>query len=149
MKNSTDYGDSLKRIGLKNTKQRAAILDVLEKSNQPIAAEQIYQQLKEQNVAINICTVYRTLEALADNSLATKLSITGDSRALFECNKMVHRHYLICTGCKKILAINSCPLGAYEEALEKETHFKISGHKLNIYGFCPQCQESGLREEIR
>jgi Fur family ferric uptake transcriptional regulator len=42
MMKNTDYGDNLKQSGLKNTKRRIAILDILEQSDQPIAAEQVF-----------------------------------------------------------------------------------------------------------
>ena len=149
MKKNNYIQTSLKNNGLKNTKHRSAILDILVQSDQPIAAEQIFHELKERNISINLSTVYRTLETLTEKNMVTKISIIGDSRALFECNKMVHKHYLVCTGCKKIIDINRCPLEAYEKVLEQETNFKISGHKLNIYEFCPQCQKIDIQEEVR
>jgi Fur family ferric uptake transcriptional regulator len=143
MTNDTDLGDELKRCGLKSTKHRAAILDILKKSAEPVSAEQVFLMLKVQEIPANLSTVYRTLEALSDKDLATKLNITGDNKALFEYNRMVHRHYLVCLGCRKIKAINSCPLEDYEESLAKETNFSIIGHKLNVYGYCPECAEKG------
>lgn len=88
-------------------------------------------------------TVYRTLETLAAKNIVTKLNIAGDSRALFEYNRMVHRHYLVCLGCKKILGIESCPLERYEKYIAKRTDYSIAGHKLDIYGYCPECRETG------
>ena len=133
--------DAIRLSGLKNTKSRLAILDVLEQSDQPISAEQVFLELKEKNITANISTVYRTLDALTEKNLATKLSITGDNRTLYEFNRMIHRHYLICLGCKKIMAIDSCPLEDYEKSLAKETNYLISGHRLDIYGYCPACRE--------
>jgi len=136
-----DYSEDLKKKGLKITKHRAAVLDILEQSAQPVSAEQIFLELKERDVAVNLSTVYRVLETLAEKKLINKLSFAEDNRAFFEINHMIHRHYLVCVGCKKMLAIDYCPLEGYERALEEKTHFKISGHKLNIYGLCPVCQE--------
>lgn len=133
--------NDIKRSGLRNTKSRSAILDVLARSTQPISAEEVFLALKEKNITANISTVYRSLDALADKNLATKLSIIGDNRTLYERNRMVHRHYLVCLGCKKIMAIDSCPLEDYEKSLAKETNYLISGHKLDIYGHCPECRE--------
>lgn len=132
--------DTIKLCGLRNTKSRSAILDVLAQSAQPISAEQIFFDLKEKNITANLSTVYRTLDALVDKNLATKLSITGDNRTLYELNRMVHRHYLVCLGCKKILAIDSCPLKGYEKTLAEKTNYLISGHKLDVYGYCPKCR---------
>jgi Fur family ferric uptake transcriptional regulator len=143
MKKKSEYEDSLKQSGLKNTKHRIAILEILNQSEQPISAEQVYFELKEKNISINLSIVYRTLEILTDKSLLLKINIANESRALFEYNRMVHKHYLVCIGCKKMLTINKCPLEDYEKVLEKETDFVIFGHKLDIYGYCPECQKKG------
>jgi Fur family ferric uptake transcriptional regulator len=121
------------------------MLDILEQSNQPIAAEDLFLELKKGDISANLSTVYRTLEILVENSLATKLIISSDNRALFEINRMVHRHYLICLGCKKIIPIDYCPLEDYEKSLAKETNYEIAGHKLDIYGYCPVCRLKNRR----
>ncbi len=36
---------------------------------------------------------------------------------------MLHTHYLVCLGCKKILSIRHCPLEAYEKSLADETQY--------------------------
>ena len=143
MQKKTDHEDVLRRSGLKSTRHRTAILDILEQSDQPMAAERVYQELGEQKIGVSLSTVYRVLESLVYKNLVTKLSmsISGDNRAYFEYNRSDHRHYLVCLGCKKIMAIEHCPLKHYEEALGKEMNYTIAGHKLDIYGFCPACQE--------
>lgn len=137
-----EYEEKFKKSGLKSTKSRKAIMDVLVNSNQPMAAEEIFLTLKEDNININLSTVYRTLESLENIDLITKISIMDDDRMLFEYNKMGHRHYLVCVGCKKIITIQNCPLGSYEKELESETNFAILGHKLYLYGYCSECQAS-------
>ena len=97
--------------------------------------------LKEEHIAIDISTVYRTLEALENIELVNKINIMDDDRMLFEFNNMYHSHYLLCVGCKKIITIQSWPLGSYEEELGNKTNFSILGHKLYLYGYCSECQE--------
>ncbi len=141
MTKNTEFGDDLKRSGLKNTKQRTAILEILEQNDQPMAAEQVFLELKNKDMPVNLSTVYRNLETLTDRNLATKLNITGENRMLFEYNQKVHRHHLVCLGCKRILTINCCPLNDYEKSLAKETNYSIAGHKLDVYGYCPECRQ--------
>lgn len=143
MMGKMDFGKALSRSGLKNTKNRVAILEILEQSDQPIAAEQVFFELKKRENSANLSTVYRNLEVLSGKDLAVKLTIPGDSRTLFEYNHEEHKHHLVCLGCNRILAINRCPLGDYEQSLAKETNYFISGHKLDIYGYCPNCRKNG------
>lgn len=136
-----DYERDLKNNGLKSTKSRKAILNVLQKSKNPIDVEQIYQRLRENEVAVNLSTVYRALDTLHEKGLVSKLSIMNSERMLFEYNNIEHRHYLVCVDCQKIITISTCPLASYERMLESETNFKIDGHKLYLYGHCVDCQK--------
>lgn len=140
MQKTNDYIDTLKHNGLKSTKHRTAILEILEQSDQPIAAEQIYLKLKGKDISINLSTVYRILEALVSRNLVIKSTIADDSRALFELNRMVHKHHLICMGCKKMFSVGGCPFGKYEKLLQDKMGFDITGHKLKIYGYCQNCK---------
>lgn len=135
-----DFSGTIKKSGLKSTKSRCAILDVLQSSKRPISEEEVYAELKNKNISLNLSTVYRALDALTVKNLAAKLNITGENRALFELNRAGHRHYLVCLGCKKTMAIDGCPLEVYERELADETDFLIEGHKLDIYGYCPDCR---------
>ncbi|HWQ59228.1 MAG TPA: Fur family transcriptional regulator [Clostridia bacterium] len=142
-----DPGCELSRCGLRNTRPRAMVLDILEKSPTPLSAEQIYLALRARGVSVNLSTVYRVLEALVDKSLAGKVNIPGDPRAFFEYSRASHRHYLICLGCREMRALERCPLAGYEKALADETDYAISGHKLVVYGYCPACRERGAKRE--
>ena len=136
-----NFIDCLKQKGLKNTKCRVLVLDILEQSNQPISVEKIYFYLSKRGLMVSISTVYRTLETLVEKNLITKLNLIGEDKAFFEYKRIEHKHYLICLSCKKMQAFENCPLGNYEEFLQKETNYDISGHKLDIYGYCPKCKK--------
>lgn len=66
-------------------------------------------------------------------------------RALFELSPQTHSHNLICTVCHKIVPIGDCPLGEYEADVARATGYDILGHKLEVYGVCPQCRARGAR----
>lgn len=144
MKNGTDRREDLKRAGLKNTKRRTAILEMLEKQTQPVTAEQIFFNLNHVEIPTSLSTVYRELDSLMENNLVVKIKLNESNKALYEYNRMIHKHYLVCLGCKKMISLDACPLKAYEKKLEEQTHFTITDHKLNIYGYCPECQAKGL-----
>ncbi|MBE6830553.1 MAG: transcriptional repressor [Ruminococcaceae bacterium] len=147
MKNKTDHRADLRQKGLKNTKRRMAILEILEKQAQPVAAEQIFMELNRYDLSTSMSTVYRELDSLVNNNLALKIKINESNKALYEYNRMIHKHYLVCLGCKKMISLDMCPLKTYEEKLQEQTHFIITDHKLNIYGYCPECQAKGLPQK--
>jgi Fur family ferric uptake transcriptional regulator len=145
--NEGSHHAKLQQSGLKCTRQRRAVLEILEQADQPVSAEQVFMALRENAIPASLSTVYRILDTLSDKALILRLDIAGDNRSLYEYNRMVHKHYLVCVGCRKIFPIENCPLGVYEEALERQTHFAIIGHRLDIYGYCPDCQQKGLAKE--
>jgi len=143
MANSFQHEVHLKDSGLKNTRQRKAILDILSCSQQPMAAEDVYLKLKQNQIEVNLSTVYRSLESMSNKSVVRKVSVSGDNRMLYELNEHAHQHYLVCMNCKKIQPVSHCPLEAYEKAVALDTNYAIMGHRLDIYGLCPECQAAG------
>ncbi len=139
MKNA-ELIDVIKKCGLKTTKHRISILDIIEQSEQPMTIEQVFFRLQKENIFVNLSTVYRVFDIFVKKNIVKKLNISSENHSMFEYNRMVHSHYLICLVCKKCLAINHCPIGDYEESLRNETKYLIAGHKLEIYGYCPECR---------
>lgn len=147
MANGYQYKDAFKKSGLKNTKQRKAILDILSSSQQPMAAEDVYLELRQNQIDVNLSTVYRSLETMSGKNIVRKVSVAGDNRMLYELSEHSHQHYLVCVNCKKIEPVGHCPLDAYEKAIAKETSYTIMGHRLDVYGLCPQCQAAAKNKE--
>lgn len=135
-------GELLRKHGLKSTRQRLKILDVLDTQQMPLAAEDVYFELQKMGVAANLSTVYRTLVAMLAKGLVREAGLAGDNRTLFELNRTEHRHYLVCLGCKKVTPFDICPVKDFEGKIAQQTHYTIAGHRLDIYGYCPECQAS-------
>ena len=136
-----DIKNIFKGKNIKYTKHREMIYDVLSKSNYPIAAEDIYIRLKEMDSTICLSTVYRILDAFIDKNIVVKSSMAGKNKSIFEIEPMDHRHRLICIGCKKTINVEGCPLKEYERLLQKKTDFDITGHHLDLVGYCPKCKQ--------
>ena len=124
---------------LKKTRQREAILSVLEHASGPLSAEDIFEELKDTFPAMAISTVYRNLEKFTDADMVKKESF-NDGVMRFSPAKQ-HGHFIVCTDCGTKKPIPHCPLSDTEALLEKETGFRISGHHITLYGKCPDCQK--------
>ncbi len=122
------------------------VIDVLKFETHAISAEEIHTRLTEQNNSISLSTIYRILDVFVSKSLILKTNMYNDKKAFYEINRLQHKHYLICINCNHSLEISCCPLESIEKALANETKYKIMGHKLDIYGYCPQCQDKTQTE---
>lgn len=130
-----------KKYGIKNTKQRNIILEILKQEKKPTTAEEIFLKSKKIDDTISLSTVYRTLNIFVSKEIVVKLAVAEDNVSVFELNKIDHEHYLLCVECHKAIEIGHCPLRLYENSLEESTDFDIIGHKLEIYGYCPECRD--------
>lgn len=82
---AADYRDYLHRYGLKNTRHRQLILQLLLASEGVLTAEDIYQQLCEQGAEINFSTVYRILENFTQKGLTEKSFWRMHASMVFYC----------------------------------------------------------------
>jgi Fur family transcriptional regulator, ferric uptake regulator len=130
----------LTQQGCKNTKSRKAVIDVLNSSTTPVSAEDIFMLIKDLGSSANLSTVYRTLELMENKGLVSK-SIMNDGKARFELTGDGHKHHLICTNCHKMVPIDICPIEKLETDVSKKTNYDITGHKLELYGVCPECKK--------
>lgn len=139
MGNKSDYADILKRGNFKFTKQRYAILGIMDNSSFPISAEELYVRLKEENVGISLSTVYRTLEAFHEKGIIVRSNLPDENKAVFKLFSNEHHHHLLCVECRKIFPVEGCPLKEYEKFIEKQFGFTVKGHNLEVYGCCNNC----------
>lgn len=141
--NEKKYGERLRQEGLKITKHRSAILEMIENSESPLSADEIYLKLKEGDVCINLSTIYRTLDIFVSKGILAKTGIPDENKALYEICSSEHKHHLVCTGCRKVVSIEGCPFKEFEKQLQGNNGFDITGHRLEIYGVCPECKTVG------
>lgn len=136
--------ETCKRIltdaGIKYSKQRAVILELLDHSDTPLTAEGLYMKLKETEVSMNLSTVYRVLDLFTFKGLVTKNYMGDMNKALYERNRMEHKHYLICLKCKRNIPIYECPFEKFEHDLEEKMNIDIVSHKIELYGYCSDCK---------
>lgn len=126
---------------IRNTKQRNALLDILKETETPMTAEEIFLKMKEIDKGISLSTIYRILDLFISFDIVIKSNPSEENKAIFELNKMEHKHHLFCLSCKKIVPVMDCPLDKFEKLVQDETGYEITGHKLEIYGYCPKCKK--------
>lgn len=125
---------------IKKTKQREEIFRILSKETDPVSAVDIYNRLTKEcgNPSFAISTVYRALNAFEEMGYVTKSTLMGGEMAYYEWNYGVHKHYAICLKCHKLIPLKKCPFE--HAAIETDNdNFIITGHKLELYGYCKEC----------
>ncbi len=131
----------LHRCGLKFTKHRQLVLQLLQAQEGVLTAEEIYSELQAQGADINFSTVYRILESFTQKGVTEKSYLADARKYGFVLHALGHRHRLICLGCHRIVEVEHCPIASFEEQLAGKTDFSIVGHNLEWYGYCASCRK--------
>ncbi|HMM06714.1 MAG TPA: transcriptional repressor [Clostridiales bacterium] len=126
--------------GLKKTKQRQCVLSVLEQAEKPLSAMEIASLIGKEDCTIWLSTVYRVLELFVKENVAVKTVLSDSEKAFYELNRNEHKHYAVCLNCHKVVKIDSCPLKDLAPQ-QIDEDFQITGHKLEMYGYCKDCKE--------
>lgn len=127
----------LKEKGLKTTKQRLLLLQVLQDAATPLNAEMILEAMKGPLTGCNLSTVYRNMEILMARDVVQEVNI--DQKSYYAINQNQHGHYIQCIHCKEMTRIEGCPLEAYEKDLETKTGYKVVKHRVELFGICKKC----------
>ncbi len=132
--------------GIKWTKQRKKVYELLNEATEPMSAVQIYNSVGQTDKgSYALSTIYRIMTTFEERGLVNKTTWMGDDTVVYELNRGGHKHYAVCLECHKRIPLEHCPFAHIH--LEKETgDFTITGHKLELYGYCKECKAREKKE---
>ena len=124
--------------GARPTRQRRAVAAALQSSEEFRSAQEIHDHLRRSGDNVGLSTVYRTLQALADNGDVDVLR-TEDGEALYRRCSTSHHHHLVCRGCGRTVEVEGPTVERWSTSVAKEHGFTEVSHTLEIFGTCPSC----------
>jgi len=127
--------------GLKQTRQREAILDVFLSTGGHLTSEELHQAVREHHSNIGYTTVYRTMKVLSDAGFASERHF-DDGITRYEIEHEHHDH-LVCVKCGKIIEFESEAIEASQNEIAERHGFRILRHRHELYGHCASCCADG------
>lgn len=134
---------ALVRSGYSNTQARRAVLWAICQARGQASSADILEVGRHYHPGLGQVTVYRTLEILSALGFVRKLH-TEDGCHTYALATHDHGHHVICRGCKRVVEFEGCDIGQVVAAVEGQTGFAVSGHWLEVFGLCPECQAQGV-----
>jgi Fur family ferric uptake transcriptional regulator len=134
--------------GLRLTRQRQILLDLIDKTGQHLDAESLYQYAREKDPKLNRVTVYRTLKLLKEGGLVDELDLmhqAGEQHYYETRRKQEHAH-VICLTCGKVEEFFGEPLQKLRRQIESHFGFQIVLARTEVGGYCPNCQTLRAQE---
>lgn len=134
------FKEHLRRQHLKSTAQRDTIAKVFLETQRHISVEELYNEVRRRNPRIGYATVYRTMKLLKECGVAAERHFR-DGEARYESAQKRHHDHLICESCGKIVEFEEPRIEALQEGVAKRMGFRFTGHKMELYGRCRDCQK--------
>lgn len=144
MNQPTSRDDVLNRYmaehGLKSTRQRSLIIDTFFDMEGHLSVEELWGKVREADQRVSVATVYRTMKLLSECGLAHARNF-GDGQTRYEAAIGRHHHdHLICTRCGTIVEFENHRIEQLQDAVADSHGFKVTSHKMELYGLCRSCQ---------
>jgi Fur family transcriptional regulator, iron response regulator len=93
MNEHIDIALRLRNVGLRPTRQRLALAEILFQSgDRHICAEALHAEAEAAEVSVSLATVYNTLNQFRNAGLLREVAIEGD-RSYFDTNTSNHFHF--------------------------------------------------------
>jgi Fur family ferric uptake transcriptional regulator len=140
--------DSLRKQGVRLTRQRRILLDLIDKSGRHLDAESLFTMAKEQDPKLNRVTVYRTLKLLKEGGLVDELDLMhyGGDQHYYETRLKQEHAHVICLRCGKVEEFFGEPLQKLRRQVESHFGFQILLARTEIGGYCSHCQALRAQE---
>jgi Fur family ferric uptake transcriptional regulator len=140
--------NSLRLRGIRLTRQRLILLELLDGSGKHLDAESLYELAKEKDPKLNRVTVYRTLKLLKEGGLIDELDLmhwAGDQHYYETRLKQEHAH-IVCLRCGKVEEFFGESLQNIKHQVEANLGFRIASARTEMGGYCPDCLAAKERE---
>ena len=127
----------------RNTRQRQAVLDAVERGGHALTPPEILALARESVPTLNLSTIYRQIGALQEEARLVKVMLPGQT-ARYEpvCGQghgdaAHHHHHFHCRVCDRVYALHACP-GSMQDLVPKG--FVVEAHEITLHGRCPDCR---------
>jgi Fur family ferric uptake transcriptional regulator len=114
------------------------VLTVLGEQDVFRTAQDLHALLRERGEGVGLATVYRALQALADDGLVDVLRTDVGEAAYRRCSP-VHHHHLVCRSCGTTVEVADAPVERWAARVAAEHGFADVEHQVEVFGTCRAC----------
>lgn len=147
MAKSDVFLNALRLAGYRVTDQRRRVCEYLAQTDTHPTPYQVYEGIRSEHPDISRATIYNTLNVLRQLGAIVEIGL-GSDHTHYDTNPSPHMN-LICLRCHKIVDFPaSFPMESLRPMLEDSDSFQPVAARVDILGFCQECQ-ARKRSEIQ
>jgi Fur family transcriptional regulator, ferric uptake regulator len=132
--------DTLRQRQFRITPQRKIIIAALTQNDDPqhLTAEEVFVIVQTQSSAVNLATVYRTLNFLVEQGLAQRADL-GERGVVYSSLRHGPHIHLVCRQCGQVIEADAEPLSALAQQCQQAYGFALNLHHISLPGLCAAC----------
>ncbi|CAI9410579.1 Fur family transcriptional regulator [Nocardioides sp. T2.26MG-1] len=138
---SEELAAKLREQGYRLTPQRQLVLRAVEKLGHA-TPDEVLAEVHAQSSAVNVSTIYRTLEVLEELGLVRHAHLSDRAPTYHSVTDHEHFH-LVCRNCHKVVSVDPEVVAPLADRLMREQRFVIDVGHLAVFGRCTDCDEHG------
>ena len=135
------------------TRARQAVIEVLDATDEHLAADEIVARAEASAPGVHRATVYRALSTLGELGLITHTHVGGSATVYHlavpevsaQAGSNPHAH-LQCTSCQAVIDIPADVLESLISRVDREVGFLVEPHHAALLGLCADCRRSADSE---
>ena len=131
--------ETLRSHGFRITPQREMIIEAIAHQGNHINADEVFALIQKRTHSVNIATVYRTLELLVEQGLASRIDL-GEDRVIYATHQHGPHIHLVCRQCGQVLDADQEMLSAFNHQLQSDYQFAVDLQHISMLGLCRDCQ---------
>ena len=122
----------------RQTKQRTAVAEALEAQGEFRSAQEIYDMVRQRGDSVGLTTVYRTLQAMAEDGQVDVI-VRGDGESVYRQCSPSHHHHLVCRACRSTIEIDAPDVERWATEVAASHGYRDVTHTVEVFGLCPRC----------
>lgn len=139
MANTQTIIETLRQRHFRITPQREMIIDALLSKEQHLTAEEIFTQVQTRTSAVNIATIYRTLDMLVEQGIASRTDLGG--QIVYSAAEHGPHIHLVCRHCSYVIDADTDVLAALDKQLQRDYGFTADLRHISLFGTCSECKD--------
>jgi Fur family ferric uptake transcriptional regulator len=133
----SDWREKLRGSGYRLTPQRELILDAVDTLGHA-TPDEVLAEVRKKSSALNVSTVYRTLEVLEELGLVRHAHLSDRAPTYHSVRDHEHFH-LVCRNCHRVISVDPGVIEPLLRRLDADHGFTVDVGHLTVFGTCRDC----------
>jgi len=125
---------------MRTTRQRTLVAAALGTDEVFRSAQSLYDVIRTSGEHVGLTTVYRTLQAMAENGEVDVIR-TDDGESVYRrCASDRHHHHLVCRSCGTTVELPADDVETWAAKVARRHGYADVTHTVEVFGVCATCR---------